>query len=232
MRRRNGGIWEIFIPALGEGISYKYNIRSRFAGYQQLKADPYAFYCEMPPKSASVVWNTRKHEWRDAEWMEARAKVDLLKSPVSVYEVHLESWLRGPYGQPATYRELAVKLVEYVKQMGYTHIELLPIMEHPFSGSWGYQVTRLLRPHLALRHSGRLPVFRGCLPPGGHRRHRRLGPRPLSQGRPRPGLLRRHRPLRARRSAQKASTATGAPSSSTTAATRCAASSSPTRSSG
>jgi 1,4-alpha-glucan branching enzyme len=140
MRRRNGGVWEIFIPGLGEGTAYKYNIRSRFAGYQQLKADPYAFYCEMPPKSASVVWDIGKHQWNDAAWMEARAKTEWLKAPLSIYEVHLESWLRGPQGRPLSYREMAVKLVDYVRQMGYTHVELLPMMEHPFSGSWGYQV--------------------------------------------------------------------------------------------
>jgi len=81
-----------------------------------------------------------RYEWQDAGWMEARPKTDWLKAPMSIYEVHLESWLRGPQGQSPTYRELAVKLVEYVKQMGYTHLELLPIMEHPFSGSWGYQI--------------------------------------------------------------------------------------------
>jgi 1,4-alpha-glucan branching enzyme len=140
MRWRNGGVWELFIPGLGEGASYKYNVRSRFAGYQQLKADPFAFYCETPPKSASVVWKIDKYQWNDAAWMEARAQADILKSPVSIYEVHLESWLRAPHGEMLTYRDLAVKLVEYVKQMGYTHIELLPVMEYPFSGSWGYQV--------------------------------------------------------------------------------------------
>jgi 1,4-alpha-glucan branching enzyme len=139
MRRRNGGVWELFIPGLGEGAAYKYNIRSRFEGYQQLKADPYAFRCETPPKSASVVCDVSRYAWGDDAWMTARAATDWLKSPVSVYEVHLESWLRGPNGGTLTYRELAVKLVEYVKQMGYTHIELLPIMEYPFSGSWGYQ---------------------------------------------------------------------------------------------
>jgi 1,4-alpha-glucan branching enzyme len=146
MRRRNGGVWELFMPGLGPGTAYKYNVRSRFVGHQQLKADPYAFYCEIPPKSASVVWSLTSYEWKDAAWMETRAKTDWLKSPVSIYEVHLESWLRGPQGQPLTYRELAVQLVEYVKQMGYTHIELLPIMEHPFSGSWGYQVIGYFAP--------------------------------------------------------------------------------------
>jgi len=146
MRRRNGGVWELFVPGLAIGASYKYNVRSRFAGYQQLKADPYAFYCELPPKSASRVWDHRKYEWQDAGWMNSRAAIDLLKSPMSVYEVHLESWMRGPMGQLLTYRELAVKLVEYVKQMGYTHIELLPVMEYPYSGSWGYQVIGYFAP--------------------------------------------------------------------------------------
>jgi 1,4-alpha-glucan branching enzyme len=146
MRWRNGGVWELFVPGLGEGAPYKYHVRSRFAGYQQLKADPYAFYCEMPPKSASVVWNPGKYRWNDAAWMEARATHDILKSPVSIYEVHLESWLRAPHGQTLSYRDLAVKLVEYIKQMGYTHIELLPVMEHPFSGSWGYQIIGYFAP--------------------------------------------------------------------------------------
>jgi 1,4-alpha-glucan branching enzyme len=146
MRRRDGGVWEIFMPGLGQGAAYKYHIRSRFAGYQQLKADPYAFYCETPPKSASVVWDIAAYQWQDAAWMESRAKTDWLKSPIAIYEVHLESWLRGPMGQTLTYRELAVKLVEYVKRMGYTHIELLPIMEYPFSGSWGYQITGYFAP--------------------------------------------------------------------------------------
>ncbi len=140
MRRRNSGVWEIFIPGIGQGTAYKYNVRSRIAAHQQLKADPYAFRCETPPKSASVVWDISSYGWNDSAWMKARAKTDWLKSPVSVYEVHLGSWLRGPHGEAVTYRELAVKLVEYVKRMGYTHIELLPAMEHPFSGSWGYQV--------------------------------------------------------------------------------------------
>jgi 1,4-alpha-glucan branching enzyme len=146
MRLRNGGIWELFIPGLEAGTAYKYYIRSRLLGYRQLKADPYAFYCETPPKSASVVWDITQYQWGDSAWMETRAKTDWLKSPVAIYEVHLESWLRGPRGEPLTYRELAVKLVEYVKLMGYTHIELLPIMEHPFSGSWGYQVIGYFAP--------------------------------------------------------------------------------------
>jgi 1,4-alpha-glucan branching enzyme len=146
MRRRSGGVWEIFLPGLAEGEPYKYYVRSRFAGYQQLKADPYAFRCETPPKSASVVSRTCNYEWQDQAWLEQREHTDWLKSPISIYEVHLESWLRGPMGQTLSYREMAVKLVQYVHQLGCTHIELLPPMEHPFSGSWGYQVIGYFAP--------------------------------------------------------------------------------------
>ena len=146
LRLRNGGIWEIFIPDLSPGAPYKYNVRSRFRGYQQQKADPYAFATEVPPKSASVVCDLASYQFRDHEWMEARGKKDWLRRPVSIYEVHLESWMRGPRNEWLTYRELASTLVEYAKRLGYTHIELLPIMEHPFSGSWGYQVTGYYAP--------------------------------------------------------------------------------------
>jgi 1,4-alpha-glucan branching enzyme len=140
MRVRNGGIWELFIPGIGSGTHYKYFIRSRHLGYRQLKADPYAFACEAPPKSASIVTDVDQYEWGDDEWMDKRAKHHWLKEPFSVYEVHLESWMRKPTGESLSYRELAHTLVDYVKDLGFTHIELLPMMEHPFSGSWGYQV--------------------------------------------------------------------------------------------
>jgi 1,4-alpha-glucan branching enzyme len=146
MRVRGGGIWEIFIPGLGQGAKYKFFVRSRLNGYQQLKTDPYSFCCETPPKTASVVWDVDRYGWGDAAWMEARAHTDWLKRPVSIYEVHLESWLRGPHNQTLTYRELACSLVEYVKSMGYTHIELLPVMEYPYSGSWGYQIIGYFAP--------------------------------------------------------------------------------------
>jgi 1,4-alpha-glucan branching enzyme len=140
MRLRDGGIWEIFLPGAGEGCAYKYYVRSRLHGYRQLKADPYAFWCETPPKSASLVANLDKYAWRDGAWLEARAKREWLREPISIYEVHLESWLQGPNGAKLSYGELAQQLVGYVKHMGYTHVEFLPIMEHPFSGSWGYQL--------------------------------------------------------------------------------------------
>jgi 1,4-alpha-glucan branching enzyme len=140
MRLRTGGIWELFLPGIGPGTNYKYSLRSRVRGYRQQKADPYGFACEVPPKSASVVSDLTTYKWEDDDWMQARAKKDYLTQPVSIYEVHLGSWLRGPHGAHLSYRELADKLVGYAKHMGYTHLQLMPVMEHPFAGSWGYQV--------------------------------------------------------------------------------------------
>ena len=223
MRRRNGGVWELFVPGLGEGTTYKYFVRSRLAGHQQLKADPYAFACEAPPKSASVVWDHRPLPVERCRVDgAARASVDWLKSPVSIYEVHLESWMRDPRGEPLTYRELAVKLVEYVKRMGYTHIELLPIMEHPFSGSWGYQVIGYFAPTSRFGTPDDFMYFVDRLPPGGHRGDcglgaRRTFPRTRTAWRSSTAPRFTSTPIRAR-----ASTSTGARWSSTTAATKCA----------
>jgi len=145
LRKRDGGVWEVFVPGIGEGANYKYSIISPL-GHEQQKSDPYAFYSEMPPKTASVVWSLANYAWDDAEWMKSRGERDLLHSPVSIYEVHLASWMRGPSNEWLTYRELAHRLVEYATQMGYTHLELMPVMEHPFAGSWGYQVTGYYAP--------------------------------------------------------------------------------------
>ncbi|MBI4478105.1 MAG: 1,4-alpha-glucan branching protein GlgB [Acidobacteria bacterium] len=142
------GIWEVFVPDLGEGTRYKYEIRTA-SGDVFLKADPYATYFEIPPDSASIVWNTGKHQWTDETWMRTRPGFDSwLERPMSVYEVHLGSWARVPDEghRFLTYRELADRLVPYVKHMGYTHIELLPVMEHPYLGSWGYQVIGFFAP--------------------------------------------------------------------------------------
>ena len=135
------GIWEIFIPGVREGTRYKFEIKSRFKGFLAQKADPYAFYSEVRPKSASVVWNVDQYRWSDKEWMQAREKRNWFESPMSIYEVHLGSWRRIPDegGRWLTYRELAESLVPYVVQMGYTHVELMPVMEHPLDESWGYQ---------------------------------------------------------------------------------------------
>jgi 1,4-alpha-glucan branching enzyme len=146
MRLRTGGIWEVFIPGAGAGTHYKYQVRSRVKGYQQQKADPYGFATEVAPKSASIVFDIGRYQWNDAEWQEGRAKKDHLKAPFSVYEVHLGSWLRGPHNAFLSYRELAGTLVPYVKDLGYTHVEFLPIQEHPFLGSWGYQAVGYYAP--------------------------------------------------------------------------------------
>ncbi len=135
------GIWELFIPGLKEGELYKFEVKSKFNNYVSVKADPYAFYFELRPKSASIVYDINKYKWNDSRWMEKRSKKNWLKSPISMYEVHLGSWMRVPEegNRYVTYRELADKLIPYVRGMGYTHIELLPVTEHPFDASWGYQ---------------------------------------------------------------------------------------------
>ncbi len=137
----SSGIWEIFIPGLGEGEIYKFEILAKNGKDVFIKSDPYAFYSELRPKSASIVWNINKYQWNDNEWMNKRKEINLLESPVSIYEVHLGSWMRVPEdgNRYLSYREYSEKLVNYVKDMGYTHIELLPVTEHPFDGSWGYQ---------------------------------------------------------------------------------------------
>ncbi|NJN87194.1 MAG: 1,4-alpha-glucan branching enzyme [Leptolyngbyaceae cyanobacterium SL_7_1] len=163
MRKVGNGVWELFIPGVGVGDRYKYEVKNP-EGHIYEKSDPYGFQQEVRPKTASVVADLDNYEWSDREWMEHRRHVDPLSQPVSVYEVHLGSWLHAssaePYRRPdgteepavivadlkpgarfLTYRELAARLIPYVKELGFTHIELLPIAEHPFDGSWGYQVT-------------------------------------------------------------------------------------------
>ena len=134
------GIWEGFVPGLGQGDLYKYHIVSRQGEYQKDKIDPYAFFCEVPPKTASTVWDLA-YKWHDDHWMATRHKKNALQAPYSIYEVHLGSWRRvvEEDGRYLTYREHANYLVDYVKRMGFTHVELMPVMAHPFSGSWGYQ---------------------------------------------------------------------------------------------
>ncbi|NEO61190.1 MAG: 1,4-alpha-glucan branching enzyme, partial [Moorea sp. SIO4G2] len=163
MRKGATGIWELFIPELGVGESYKYEIKNS-EGHIYEKSDPYGFQQEVRPKTASIVTNLDDYQWHDHHWMEHRRHTDPLRQPISVYELHLGSWLHGSSGEipqgangetltvvtvsdlkPGarflTYRELAQKLIPYIKQLGFTHIEILPLAEHPFDGSWGYQVT-------------------------------------------------------------------------------------------
>jgi 1,4-alpha-glucan branching enzyme len=142
------GIWEIFIPELPDGACYKYEVRTT-AGHLLHKADPYARRFEVPPDTASVVWTEDRYQWGDDTWMSERPSLNgWHERPMSVYEVHLGSWRRVPEdgNRFLTYRELADELIPYVREMGFTHIELMPVMEHPFSGSWGYQVTGFFAP--------------------------------------------------------------------------------------
>ncbi len=135
------GVWELFIPGLEEGGLYKFEIKSRYKGIIVEKADPYAFYSELRPKSSSVVYDITKYKWNDEKWMKERCQKNWLDSPISIYEVHLGSWRRNPEegDRWLSYRELADTLIPYVKDMGFTHIELLPVSEHPLDESWGYQ---------------------------------------------------------------------------------------------
>jgi len=139
--RGSSGIWELFLPEVGEGAVYKYEIVGPRGNLLPLKADPYAFRGELRPDNGSVVGNLQSHQWNDAAWIAHRQQKNWLESPVSIYEVHLGSWRRVPedHNRWLSYRELADQLIPYVKELGYSHIELLPIMEHPFDGSWGYQ---------------------------------------------------------------------------------------------
>lgn len=163
MRKGDTGIWELFIPEVAVGDHYKYEIKN-YDGHIYEKSDPYGFHQEIRPKTASIVADLDTYAWNDQDWMEQRRHTDTLTQPISIYEMHLGSWLHGSSAEPAigadgkpepvvlvsdlkpgarflTYRELADRLIPYVKDLGFTHIELLPVAEHPFDGSWGYQVT-------------------------------------------------------------------------------------------
>ena len=167
MRKRNNNVWELFIPEIGAGAKYKYEIKN-WEGHIYEKSDPYGFQQEVRPKTASIVTSLDSYQWQDEEWMERRRHTEPLSQPVSVYELHLGSWLHASSDEKTlllkgesdpvqvsewkqesrflSYYELAHKLIPYVKELGYTHIELLPIAEHPFDGSWGYQVTGYYAP--------------------------------------------------------------------------------------
>jgi 1,4-alpha-glucan branching enzyme len=147
MRPRGAsGVWELFIPGLGAGELYKYEIKSRHRGYLVTKADPFGFASEMRPNTASAVCNIHRFDWQDDEWMAGRKDRQNLQSPIAIYEVHLGSWRRGEENRYLTYHELAETLVPYAKEQGFTHLELLPITEHPYDGSWGYQTTGYFAP--------------------------------------------------------------------------------------
>jgi 1,4-alpha-glucan branching enzyme len=145
--RGRSGIWEGFVPGLSKGTLYKFHIVSQHNAYASDRSDPIGIFHEKPPRTASVVWDLA-YEWGDSQWMSNRGSKQTTHAPISVYEVHLGSWMRVPEdnNRPLTYREAAPKLAEYVQRMKFTHVELLPIMEHPFYGSWGYQTTGYFAP--------------------------------------------------------------------------------------
>lgn len=142
------GIWQCFVPNIGKGEKYKFYIESAKTFYSAEKADPFALYFEVRPKSASIVWDIDDYEWNDHEWMANRIHYNKCSNPISIYEVHLGSWMRVPEedNRWLTYRELAEKLVPYVKEMGFTHVEFLPVTEHPLDESWGYQTIGYFAP--------------------------------------------------------------------------------------
>jgi 1,4-alpha-glucan branching enzyme len=145
--RESSGIWEGFIPGVGKGALYKFHIRSHVRGYHVDKTDPFAVFNEIPPKTASIVWDT-EYDWHDGEWMQGRHRRNALNAPISIYELHVGSWRRiGQEGNRSlSYRELARELPPYLQQTGFTHVEFLPVMDHPFFGSWGYQTTGYFAP--------------------------------------------------------------------------------------
>ncbi len=142
-----GGIWQGFAPGLNSGAHYKYWVESKLNDYRAAKADPFGFFHDTPPETSSIVWDLDYH-WGDDEWMRDRRNANGLDAPISIYEVHLGSWRRvaDQGNRSLTYDELANQLIPYVKEMGFTHVELMPVMEHPFYGSWGYQITGFFAP--------------------------------------------------------------------------------------
>ena len=148
MRRLgSSGVFELFVPGIEPGAMYKYQLRTR-EGVPRIKTDPFAFGMEAPPETASCVVDLARYEWNDTEWMDARPTRDSTRLPMLIYEMHLGSWARVPENddRPLTYRELAPRLVEHCQRLGFTHVELMPVMEHPFTGSWGYQVSGYFAP--------------------------------------------------------------------------------------
>ena len=147
MRLRHGtGVWEIFVPGLGDGTLYKYELLGGAGELLPLKSDPVGFAAELRPSTASVVRDTERFAWNDHAWMAQRAEREHRRAPMSVYEVHLGSWQRGAQGEWLDYDEIAARLVPYVKEMGFTHVELMPVNEHPLDASWGYQPVGMFAP--------------------------------------------------------------------------------------
>ncbi len=207
------GVWAVFVEGVGTGTLYKFEVLGA-DGVWRLKADPFARFCEAAPHTASIVYRSQ-YAWNDEQWLWYRGQKKQYQEPVSIYEVHLGSWRRG-----LTYLELAEQLVEYVSWQGYTHVELMPVGGASVRGVVGLPRHRLLRADLAVRLARRVPAPGGRAARGGHRGDRGLGARSLRHRPVGAAALRRHRLVRARGSRGWAGTRTGAPTSSTSAATR------------
>ena len=163
MRKLQGGIWEIFLPGVEEGTHYKFEVRGAH-GHIQLKSDPFAFYGQHGIKTSSLVWDLHRYAWSDGEWMQSRQRKTWQNEPVSIYECHLGSWRRKleEDNRELSYRELAGVLLDYVVDMGFTHIELMPVAEHPFDGSWGYQITGYYAPTSRFGNPDEFRYFVDC----------------------------------------------------------------------
>ena len=175
-RKDGSGVWEGFFAGLGPGDCYKYHVDSRRYNHHVDKGDPFAFCCETPPKTASVIADL-EYEWSDREWMERRGRANALDAPMAIYELHLGSWRRvlEEGNRPLTYRELAEQLPGYLREAGFTHVEFMPVMEHPFYGSWGYQITGYFAPTARYGSPQRLHVSDRLPASARHRRDPRLG---------------------------------------------------------
>ncbi len=222
MRLRSSGVWELYLPEVTVGALYKYAVLSWNREYRALKADPFAFAAELRPGTASRVWDLSGYVWGDTEWMHERGARNAPDAPMAIYELHAASWKpsSAPDSSQVTYRDLANQLVPYIKDLGYTHIELMPIAEHPFDGSWGYQAPRKTS---CISWTPAIKRGSACWWTGCRRTSRRT-----SMG----SIISTARTCTITPTRARASIPSGAHSSSTLAATRCATSSSPTPSSG
>jgi 1,4-alpha-glucan branching enzyme len=214
--REQSGIWEGFIPGIGKGTLYKFHIRSRFNGYRIDKTDPFALFNEIPPKTASIVWDC-DYAWQDGEWMRERRRRNALDAPMAIYEMHLGSWKRVPEDghRSLSYRELADTLPGYLQQTGFTHVEFLPVMDHPFFGSWGYQTTGYFAPS---GYYGTPQDLMYLIDASSW-----IGCRRISRPMPTDSAISTAPTCSSMRTRSKDSIRNGTPSFSTTDATRCAA---------
>ena len=196
--RESSGLWEGVVNEAGEGSFYKFHIASKINGYKVDKVDPFGFMHAPAPRKESVV-HRLSYQWADSAWMGLREKKQKPDQPMSIYEMHLGSWMRVPEenSRSLTYREIAPKLAEYLNDRGFTHVEFLPVMEHPFYGSWGYQTTGYFAPTSRYGTPEDLMFLIDTLHQSGHRGNSRLGSFPFPYRRTWPGLFRRHPSVRA-----------------------------------